>query len=742
MASGRKPVKVGVATAMAWSSAGVCVDRLYRGPVSCRFRGGAAALDRSQRSTSAVEQDVRAWAEPGRRPILIGRERSGVRFARSETPPGARSRAESDRWSRSRAATGPGPRRRARRSARRTRTTSTGPAGTCPRGPRAAAPAAVRITSGSGSTRFTDAGAQPSRIASAQIAASIAPDAPERVAVERLRAAHRHASPPRSAERQRDRPRLGDVAERRRRRVGVDVVDLRRRRRRRREGDRRGPRRLAAVGPRLDHVVARRTSRRSPAPRRTARRRGARTTSSASSTSSAAPSPMTNPSRSRVERPAGVRRVVVVAGRQRPDDVERPERERAQRDLAAAGDRRVDLAVAQDRPSASPSATAPDAHEFAVERIGPRTSSAIPRLAGAAPPKTASARFGATWRMPFARGSARAAPRRRRSRRARSRGRSRSAPAPRRRPRPGRSPASSSASRPATSPNWLNRSSWRAVFGGIQASGSKSSTWAATWRAERRRVEPVDPLDRRAAGPQARPGTRRRPVPIGGDDADPGDPDATTGVAHVEGFVARGGRGLVGRERLGERLERRQRPAGDRPGEGAVDERAPSPGPAAGSRARSRPGSRRRVGSIRQVTSIPFVAPRDVDEPQPAASPARSTSATARRPAARARAPATSGRRATISATSAPSAARSTARDRDVVGEQPRPALDVAGEPEDELGRRGDVDARSCSSPRALGQLDAREREPAAEPGQLDEPERRQVVAWAPSSPSPSPSHT
>jgi hypothetical protein len=52
-------------------------------------------------------------------------------------------------------------------------------------------------------------------------------------------------------------------------------------------------------------------------------------------------------------------------------------------------------------PSASPSPTLPDAHELAVERIGPRTSSAMPRLAGAAPPNTARARFGATWRMPF-----------------------------------------------------------------------------------------------------------------------------------------------------------------------------------------------------------------------------------------------------------------------------------------------------------------------------------------------------
>ena len=42
-------------------------------------------------------------------------------------------------------------------------------------------------------------------------------------------------------------------------------------------------------------------------------------------------------------------------------------------------------------PSASPRATAPDAHELAVDRIGPWTSRAMPRLAGAAPPNTASA---------------------------------------------------------------------------------------------------------------------------------------------------------------------------------------------------------------------------------------------------------------------------------------------------------------------------------------------------------------
>ena len=53
--------------------------------------------------------------------------------------------------------------------------------------------------------------------------------------------------------------------------------------------------------------------------------------------------------------------------------------------------------------AASPIATAPLAHEFAVDRIGPRTSSAMPRFAGAAPPNTASARVGDTERRPRSR---------------------------------------------------------------------------------------------------------------------------------------------------------------------------------------------------------------------------------------------------------------------------------------------------------------------------------------------------
>ena len=56
---------------------------------------------------------------------------------------------------------------------------------------------------------------------------------------------------------------------------------------------------------------------------------------------------MTNPSRAASNGRAAVAGVVVVAGRQRADDVERAERERAERDLAAAGDRRVDAPLAQ-----------------------------------------------------------------------------------------------------------------------------------------------------------------------------------------------------------------------------------------------------------------------------------------------------------------------------------------------------------------------------------------------------------
>ena len=224
---------------------------------------------------------------------------------------------------------------------------------------------------------------------------------PERVAVQRLRAADRDRRRA-LAEGRRDRPRLGDVADRRRRGVGVDVVDLVGVDAGVVERDRRGPRRLAAVGPRLDHVVG--VGGRAVAEQLRVRRRarGARPPSASSSTSSAAPSPMTNPSR-----PTSNGRAAAPGSSLWPADSARmmSNAPNASGDSGISQPPAIAASTRPSRrsPSASPSATAPEAHEFAVDRIGPRTSSAMPRLAGAAPPNTASARFGATWRMPFSR---------------------------------------------------------------------------------------------------------------------------------------------------------------------------------------------------------------------------------------------------------------------------------------------------------------------------------------------------
>ena len=105
---------------------------------------------------------------------------------------------------------------------------------------------------------------------------------------------------------------------------------------------------------------------------------------------------MTNPSRAPSIGRDGMLRVVVVAVAERPDDVERAERERATAGTSTPPAIAASISPSRIALSASPSATAPLAHELAVDRIGPRTSSAMPRLAGAAPPNTASARVGET----------------------------------------------------------------------------------------------------------------------------------------------------------------------------------------------------------------------------------------------------------------------------------------------------------------------------------------------------------
>jgi hypothetical protein len=178
--------------------------------------------------------------------------------------------------------------------------------------------------------------------------------------------------------------------------------------------------------------------------------------------------------------------------------------------------------------SASPRATEPEAQELAVDRIGPRTSSAIPRLAGAAPPNTASARFGAT--LIPSRGSARAAPPRRRSaeRRieipicsaARHR-RLRRSPAPR---EPARDEAE--LAEPVELAGGLRRHPGERIevvdLGGDLAP-------------EGRRVETVDPLDRGDTPSEA--GAEGVDAgPDRGDQADPGDHDAAA-IVHAGVFV-------------------------------------------------------------------------------------------------------------------------------------------------------------------------------------------------------------
>ena len=97
---------------------------------------------------------------------------------------------------------------------------------------------------------------------------------------------------------------------------------------------------------------------------------------------------------------------------------------------------------------------------------------------------------------------------------------------------PGTRPASAIAIRPAASPNWLNRSIARADRASMKSSGSKSSTWAATWRPERRRVEAVDALD--GARPARRPARNAgSPIPTAEIDANAGDDQRRRPVGHV-----------------------------------------------------------------------------------------------------------------------------------------------------------------------------------------------------------------
>ena len=128
--------------------------------------------------------------------------------------------------------------------------------------------------------------------------------------------------------------------------MGADVVDLGRVDAGVLEGDGGRPGRLRAVGPWLDHVVG--VGRGAVAEQLRVRDGAARLRDvgrfeheqrrALAHDEAVAP---------RVKGSGGVTRVVVVAVRQGPDDVERAERERTQRDLDAARDGRIDPPFAQ-----------------------------------------------------------------------------------------------------------------------------------------------------------------------------------------------------------------------------------------------------------------------------------------------------------------------------------------------------------------------------------------------------------
>ncbi len=238
------------------------------------------------------------------------------------------------------------------------------------------------------------------------------------------------------------------------------------------------------------------------------------------------------PVATRVERPLGRPGLVVVAGRQRPDDVERTERERAERDLARhrRSPRRPDPRAGRRAPRRArppPTRTSWRSTGSGRGRRGRCRGWPAPRRRRR--PARGSARPGGS----RARGSARAAPRRRRCHRAPSRDRSRSAA--------GAAPPSLARRQAGVvereaagdQPELAEPVELAGRLGRHPGERVEVVDLGRDLRAERARVEAVDPLDRRAAG--AQPGPER--VATGadrGDDPEPGDPDRRRSVMSVD----------------------------------------------------------------------------------------------------------------------------------------------------------------------------------------------------------------
>ena len=341
----------------------------------------------------------------------------------------------------------------------------------------------------------------------------------------------------------------------------------------------------------------------------------ARATSSASSTSSVAPSPMTNPSRS-----ASNGRQAWLGSSFRPSDSAR---------MMSNAPNASGLSGTSTPPAIAASISPA---RIALERLADRDGPGRARVGGREDRPADVERDPEVRRRRAAEhreGEVRRdrldaplevalvlAPRRRRSRRARCRGRSRSAPAPRRRPRPAAARRPRGRAGPATSPNWLNRSSWRAVFGGIHASGSKSSTWAATWlRNGDGSNRSIRLIGERPARSPARNASTPVPIAVIGP-----MPVIQTRAALLMSRIRRRTRFRTSRRTAS---ASRRNVASVRPAIGrvkrAVDRARPSRARAAGSRARSRPGCRpagavldppRHVHAVRRAAAM--------DEPQPA----------------------------------------------------------------------------------------------------------------------------
>ena len=207
-------------------------------------------------------------------------------------------------------------------------------------------------------------------------------------------------------------------------------------------------------------------------------------------------------------------------------------------------------------------------------------------------------------------------------------------------------------------------------------------------RAERARVEAVDALDRGAAGTQPGP-ERVEPGPDRGDDADPGDPDAPS-VGHGGGFAVR----AAGSDSSARASASALNVASVRPAIGRVKARSTN---AAKSATRGR-----KSWSIetREPAADGIDPPRDV-HPLGRPGHVREAKALRRRLVPGARPP---GDREPQPEHADQRPARDEVDDEravgttlerprpGVVGEQPLPALHVAGEREDEARRGGDVD--------------------------------------------------